>query len=300
MSGRRLRMLAAGALLLIAPAVHAAATPSDPVIGKERVILRTTMGDLVLGFFPEAAPKTVAQILKLARLGVYDSTYFYRLERNFVLQTANAQDRSSPLTPEQTAAIKKIPGEFNSIPHRRGVLSMARWDNDVNSAETSFSILLGAAPHLDGKYTVFGFVEEGWDVIRAIEEIGSDAKNQPKARLNILNAVVVDSKADVAKVGLRPVQPIPAQAGAASAEDRRAVQFLILTMVLLGMSAFLFGSHMTPRTLGSMGLLTVLLGGFALFIMMTPVGQKDARVAPLVFLGLLGMFRLMSQFETSK
>ena len=65
--------------------------------------------------------------------------------------------------------IQRIPLEVNAVAHERGVLSMARWDDDPDSAETSFSILLGPAPHLDGSYTVFGQVESGWNAIERIE-----------------------------------------------------------------------------------------------------------------------------------
>src|SRR5207237_1159284 len=100
--------------------------------------------------------KHAAQIRKLVRLGVYDSTTIFRIEPGFVAQVINAQNRKNPLTPEQHRAITHIPAEFSKLKHRVGMVSMAHDNDDSNSAETSFSFMLGRAPELDGKYTIIG------------------------------------------------------------------------------------------------------------------------------------------------
>ena len=89
-------------------------------MGDERILLRTNRGDLVLALYPDVAPRTRAQILKLVRLGVYDSTRFHRVEPGFVVQLTNAQNRKQPLSPEQRQAIVKLPAEFSALPHRAG------------------------------------------------------------------------------------------------------------------------------------------------------------------------------------
>src|SRR6516165_7393641 len=95
------------ALALVLAATTAAAA------GDERVILRTSCGDLVLALYPDVAPKHVEQFLTLVRLGVYDGTCFHRIDPGFVAQNAGAFDRRGALTPAQQAAIHKIPAEFS-------------------------------------------------------------------------------------------------------------------------------------------------------------------------------------------
>jgi cyclophilin family peptidyl-prolyl cis-trans isomerase len=154
------------------------------------LVLHTSQGDLTAELYPEKAPETVLQISKLVEAGLYDTTPFFRLERDFVLQAAMVQSRKIPLSAEQKALLHKIPGEFSEIRHERGILSMARDDHDFNSAESSFSILLANAPHLDGSYTVFGKIIDGWHVLEQIESLPRDTRNRPLVDLQILKAEI--------------------------------------------------------------------------------------------------------------
>lgn len=161
-----------------------------PPIGDERILLRTTRGDLVVGLYDTIAPKHAAQLKKLVRLGVYDSTWIHRIEPGFVAQITNAQNRKKPLTPEQHRAIAPIPAELSKLQHRPGIVSMAHDNDDINSAETSFSFMLGRAPELDKKFTIIGEVEFGMPLLKMVEKEPRDYYNRPK------NPVVVD-KAEV-------------------------------------------------------------------------------------------------------
>lgn len=156
------------------------------------VILETAAGEIEVVLYPSVAPKTVGQFVRLVDAGVYDGVRFHRLEPGFVLQAAAANDRSAQLTPEQQAVIQRIPLEVSGVAHERGMLSMARWDGDPDSAETSFSILLGPAPHLDGNYTVFGQVESGWDAIKTIEAAPRKPDStEPAVDVRIIRARVI-------------------------------------------------------------------------------------------------------------
>ena len=161
-----------------------------PAIGDERILLHTNRGDLVVGLYDAVAPKHAAQIRKLVRLGVYDSTMIFRVEPGFVAQVTNAQNRKKALTAEQHKAITPIPAEFSKLQHRAGIVSMARDTDDVNSAETSFSFMLGRAPELDRKYTIIGELEHGMPLLKMIEKEPRDYYNRPK------NPVVVE-KAEI-------------------------------------------------------------------------------------------------------
>jgi cyclophilin family peptidyl-prolyl cis-trans isomerase len=172
--------------------------------------LRTVAGDVLLAFYPEVAPESVQHFLELVRLGAYDTTHFGRTEPGFVVQVFNAQDRLRPLTEALDKALRPMEAEFSNVPHRRGILSFGREDNDPDSAVSSFSILVADAPHLDGKYTVFGHVERGMEVVDRLMEIPRTQRTSPSTRLTIWHAEVVSAATlkDVVLDGPRPLKEI--------------------------------------------------------------------------------------------
>ena len=148
------------------PEPFADATAAD--MAQYRAVLETTAGDITVELFPEKAPEHVRNFLRLASAGIYDGTSFHRVVRGFVIQTGSLDTRN-PLTEQQQKLVRTLPPEFNDTKHTRGILSMARGD-DPASASTSFFIMTGDAPSLDGKYTVFGRVADGLDVVGKIEQ----------------------------------------------------------------------------------------------------------------------------------
>lgn len=167
-----------------------ASTEERSDLSEEKMVLRTIAGDLILGFYTDAAPQHVAQILRCAEAGVFDGIHFCYVYPDFVVQTSTASDRLQPLTPLQSSLISPLVAEFSLRRHRRGTLSMARAADDPNSAETSFSILLTDAPHLDGKYTVFGELLVGWDVLEVFQHVPQKTICAPAVRLTIQSAYV--------------------------------------------------------------------------------------------------------------
>jgi len=123
------------------------------------VIFYTPSGKLVIELFPEDAPKTVENFLKLAESKFYDRTIFHRIIKDFMIQ--GGDPLTKPGAYEHTlqwgtgTAGYTIPAEFNEIKHKRGIVSMAR-AADPDSASSQFFIVHKDASHLDGKYTVFG------------------------------------------------------------------------------------------------------------------------------------------------
>lgn len=117
--------------------------------------------------YPEIAPKSAANFVKLAESGFYDGLTFHRIVPGFVIQGGD------PLGTGVGGPGWTIPGEFNSngfrndLKHERGVLSWARTP-DPNSAGSQFFIMVDEAPYLDGEYAAFGRVVEGLDVIDQI------------------------------------------------------------------------------------------------------------------------------------
>lgn len=184
------------ALVLVAGFAFAHPAMADD---SQRLLIKTSVGDLVVALNWDQAPNTAAQFEKLATLKVFDGTHIVRIEPGFVAQTSEATDRLLPLLPEQSAAIVPLALESSpQSPHVRGALSLARPDDDRDGGLTSFSFLLGDAPHLDGGYTVFGNVESGLDVLDAFVAVPLTG-TAPTERLEILSVEVISADDAVAK-----------------------------------------------------------------------------------------------------
>jgi cyclophilin family peptidyl-prolyl cis-trans isomerase len=268
--GRVIRRLAplvlAGLAALAVPRLAAAQTGTDqaqPRLSDERILLRTTRGDLVLALYPDVAPRHAAQILKLVRLGVYDSTWFQRVEPGYIVQLINAQNGKRPLSPEQLAAITKLPAEFSKVPHRPGTLSMAREPADPNSAETSFSILLRSAPHLDGKYTVFGEVVWGMPLVNMLSTEPRDSHGIPADPPVVAQALVLTAQEVATRQQAGQLrEPVPlSPAAAAKARQRAPLRTAALLLILLCNLALAFlGTRWQPRVRATVSGVAALVG----------------------------------------
>lgn len=148
------------------------ASPSAPTKeGKELAVIKTNKGEMTLEFWSDVAPKTVENFKKLSKEGFYNGTIFHRIIKGFMIQGGD------PLTKDPANEARfgtgdpgyKIKAEFNPKKHERGVISMAR-SADPDSAGCQFFICLDAAPFLDGKYTTFGRLTKGEDVLLKIGE----------------------------------------------------------------------------------------------------------------------------------
>jgi cyclophilin family peptidyl-prolyl cis-trans isomerase len=285
--------------------------PADrlgPPLSQERVILRTLAGDVLIALHPEAAPKTVAQILALMRAGAYDGTRFLRVQPGYMVQTSGVEDRKYPLSAEQRALVHPLPLERSGTPHLRGVLSMARAEDDPDSAESSFMILLADAPHLDGSYTAFGEVLQGMEVLDQLLQVPVDASFFPKQRVAIEQAVVIERSEDLQRFTLRPAMavPMPADLGSAAqpaSPDPGGVPAFVVPLLLILIASELLRvlspAWLPARAHVSLGLANVLLAGFGVLAVLFPAGQRNPILALGLFLGLLGVIRLMRRFESA-
>lgn len=180
--------------------VEIAHVEGSPRLADERLVLHTSHGEIRIGLYPDVAPKHVQQILTLARLGVYDTTMFFRVEPGFVIQTSYPHVRTGPpLTLEQQEALRPLAAEFTDLRQHRGVVSMALNDSvDPNSGEASLFILLADAPHLDQKFTIVGRVTGGYDTIERITHVALKG-NSPVDPVVIEKAEVVTKDDTVAQ-----------------------------------------------------------------------------------------------------
>ena len=135
--------------------------------------------EIKLELYPESAPITVANFLKLVGEGFYDGLIFHRVISGFMIQGGD------PTGTGTGGPGYKIKGEFtsngfkeNDIPHVRGVLSMAR-AMDKNSGGSQFFIMHADADYLNGQYAAFGKVTEGMEVIDEIAGVKTDWNDKP-------------------------------------------------------------------------------------------------------------------------
>ncbi len=126
------------------------------------------LGVMTAELYPEKAPKTVANFIKLCEENFFSGLIFHRVIRGFMIQGGGYNEN---MESKETDSIK---GEFkangfmaNDLKHSRGVLSMAR-TSDPDSASSQFFIMHEDAPHLDAQYAGFGKLTDGYDVLDAI------------------------------------------------------------------------------------------------------------------------------------
>jgi peptidyl-prolyl cis-trans isomerase B (cyclophilin B) len=162
----------------------------------EVAVMKTSAGEMVFEFWPEVAPKTVENFKKLAREGFYDGTAFHRIVKGFMIQggdplTKDLSNESRYGTGNPGYLIK---AEFNNKLHERGVLSMAR-SNDPDSAGSQFFICLARVNHLDHKYTTFGKLIKGDDVLEKISDtpvtMNGRERSKPTQRVTVESVKIV-------------------------------------------------------------------------------------------------------------
>ena len=111
--------------------------------------------------------------------------------RRVPLRLSRSPTRTAPLTELQQKYVRPLKAEFSDRLHDTGTLSMARLE-DPDSASASFFIVTARAEALDGKYSVFGRVESGLDVVEAIEAVAVDGET-PVARVEIRKVTLIQT-----------------------------------------------------------------------------------------------------------
>ena len=144
---------------------------------EKKDIIHMTLKDgvVVIETKPNVAPKHVKQIKQLIEEGQYDGVVFHRVIDGFMAQTgdvkfgnSSSSDFNLKMAGMGGSDLPDLNQEFNSLPHERGTLSMAR-SSDPNSANSQFFICFKPAPFLDNQYTVFGKVIEGMEFVDKIK-----------------------------------------------------------------------------------------------------------------------------------
>ena len=159
------------------------------------VKIETTKNKVILiELFPEVAPITVENFQQLVADGFYDNLIFHRVIDDFMIQTGD------PLGTGIGGSDETIKGEFanngveNNLSHSRGVVSMARRGDDMDSASSQFFIVQTDSTYLDGDYAAFGKVIDGMDTVDKIAKVATDMNDKPTTPQRIRSIRFVNIK----------------------------------------------------------------------------------------------------------
>jgi len=159
------------------------------------------LGEIRFELLDEIAPKTTANFAKLAGEGYYDGTQFHRVIPGFMIQGGDPNTKEKdPRRYGKGGPGYTIDDEHSDLPHTRGIVSMAK-TAARNSGGSQFFILLGDAPQLDGKHSIFGRVVSGMEVATAIVELPRDdagrygPRNRPYPTPALVEKAVIEPAA---------------------------------------------------------------------------------------------------------
>jgi peptidylprolyl isomerase len=157
--------------LILAGAAAAALATASVATAEDRLLyLDTKDGRVTIKMRPDLAPKHVERIERLAKEHFYDNIVFHRVIDGFMAQAGDPEG-----TGMGSSRYPDLKAEFSDLPFKRGTVAMARQPGDKDSANSQFFICFADAPQLNGKYTIWGEVVSGMDVVDKIKK--GDASN---------------------------------------------------------------------------------------------------------------------------
>ena len=155
-----------------------------------RATIKTKFGDIEIKFYPDVAPKHVDNFIKLAKSGFYNGTIFHRVIPGFMIQGGDPIRKTHSKRISMARVVRHtVKAEFSDIPHKRGIVSMAR-AADPDTAGSQFFIVVEDSRFLDRKYSVFGEVTKGIGVADKIVNLPRDERDNPRERVEITVTIV--------------------------------------------------------------------------------------------------------------
>ena len=144
-----------------------------------KAVIKTNKGDITVSFYADESPITVNNFMNLADSGFYNDVHFHRVMENFMIQGGDPLSKEEDKSRHGTGG----PGytfedEINAYTLEKGSLAMANAGPGTNGSQF-FIVTAAETPWLDGRHTNFGKVEDGMDVVEAIEKVETDGRDNP-------------------------------------------------------------------------------------------------------------------------
>src|SRR5579863_1751564 len=155
-------------------------------------VVTTDLGSFRFEFAPDKAPKHVEQFIRLARQGYYDGSAFHRVVANGIVQGGDPLLKN-PKTPKDlwgTGGLTLLGNEFSDMKHERGVVSTVSIPGKLNREGAQFFVCVSPQPALDGKFSTFGRITEGIDVVEKISQVPADANGITDKPVRILKVSI--------------------------------------------------------------------------------------------------------------
>jgi len=160
----------------------------------KQAVVNTSAGAFVIDLRPDLAPNHVGYFIKLAREGAFNGTLFHRVIRLGIIQGGDPLSKDPAKAKLYgTGGLGVLKAEFSAERATRGAVAAVLLPNRPDSAGAQFFVCVTDQPALDGKYTVFGRVSEGMDVVQQISEAPSEGEGRPIARIEIASITIRDT-----------------------------------------------------------------------------------------------------------
>jgi peptidyl-prolyl cis-trans isomerase B (cyclophilin B) len=170
-------------------------TPLTPAeMTNKQAVVTTTKGTFVIDLRPDLAPNHVGYFMKLARDGSYNGTAFHRVIRLGIIQGGDPLSKDPAKAKLYgTGGLGVLKAEIGSEPATRGAVAAVLQPNKPDSGGAQFFVCVTDQPSLSGKYTVFGRVSEGMDVVQAISETPATPEGMTTERVGIESVEIRDT-----------------------------------------------------------------------------------------------------------
>lgn len=182
-------------LLAQGPAKVPYTTPLTPAeMTNKQAVVETTEGTFVIDLRPDLAPNHVGYFMEQATKGAYSGTIFHRVILRGLIQGGDPLSKDPAKAKLYgTGGLGVLKAEIGAEKHTRGAVSAVLQPNKPDSAGSQFFVCASDQPTLDGKYTIFGRVAEGMDVVQKISEAPAGSDGRPHARIEIRSVTIRDT-----------------------------------------------------------------------------------------------------------
>ena len=223
-----------------APAAKPAGPFTTPLtvaeMSNKQAVVETSMGSFIIDLRPDLAPNHVAYFMKLAREGAYNGTVFHRVIALAIIQGGDplSKDRAKAAS-YGMGGLGILKPEFSATePASRGAVAAVLRPNDPDSGGSQFFVCVTDQPALTGKYTIFGRVAEGMDVVQTISQVPAGGNNAPNERVTINSVTIRDTP---------PPQPEPFS----TESDQQLAQYRAILETSLGAITIEFFADRAPE-----------------------------------------------------